>query len=213
MKNSSYLLATLLLIGVLFVAGCTQQQVQTNIPIQKNTTPSSQPTPPSLPEPAPELQTQPQNDTNDTITPQKNTTDVEVNATASAPIQTPVETTPPPPEPPEPKLINGKTVEERLQEASDRLHTSGSGPHIRNNFPDIELVYTDDARGKGFPQMILPFRYYYSEEANTTFNICNIELTVFICKGKLDNLITNEDLYSSRCEVTPVYTGYSYGGY
>ena len=105
----------------------------------------------------------------------------------------------------DPNLVNGKTSEERLQEAYDRLHTMGSGKHARESFPDLELVYTDSAKGTNFPSMILPFRYYYSEELNKTFNICNIELTVFICKGKLDRLITKEDKNSERCEVTQIY--------
>jgi hypothetical protein len=113
-----------------------------------------------------------------------------------------------------------------VQEAFDRLHTSGSGPQIRRDFPSIELVYSDDARGSGFPNQILPFEYYYSAEADRTFSICNIDLTVFICEGKLDRLITKDDIESGRCEATSVYksdprlgysgygssSGYSYPG-
>lgn len=106
---------------------------------------------------------------------------------------------------PTPTLINGKTLQERLAEAYERLHTRGSGQHIRDSFPDIKLVYTDKAEGMPFPTQILPFRYYYSREANTTFNICAIELTVFICKGKLDKLIRKGDVDSGRCEMTPIY--------
>ncbi len=101
-------------------------------------------------------------------------------------------------------LVNGKTVEERIQEAYDTIHTPGSAQYIRENFPDIVLVYTDP--GEPFmPQEILPFRYYYSKEADKTFNICNVELTVFICDGKLERLVTDEDINSNRCIVTPVY--------
>ena len=105
---------------------------------------------------------------------------------------------------PTPLLINGKTVEERIQEAYDTIHTPSSAQYIRENFPDIQLVYTDP--GESFmPQEILPFRYYYSKEADKTFNICNVELTVFICDGKLERLVTDEDINSNRCIVTPVY--------
>lgn len=103
-----------------------------------------------------------------------------------------------------------------MQEAQDRLHTQGSGPHIRRDFPDIELVYTDSAESTWFPNQILPFRYYYSPEADRTFNICNIDLTVFICEGKLDRLITKEDIESGRCEATPIYKSdqrLGYSGY
>lgn len=104
----------------------------------------------------------------------------------------------------EPRLINGKTVEERIQEAYDTIHTPGSAQYIRKNFPDIELIYTDLGEPY-YPPEILPFRYYYSREADKTFNICNVELTVFICDGKLDRLVTEEDINSNRCIVTPIY--------
>ncbi len=123
--------------------------------------------------------------------------------TLPVPVMLPI--TPPPPAPPAPLLINGKTLQERLAEAYDRLHTRGSGQHIRDSFPDIELVYTDKAEGMPFPSEILPFRYYYSREADTTFNICEISLSVFICKGKLDKLIKKIDIDSGRCEMTPIY--------
>lgn len=108
---------------------------------------------------------------------------------------------------PAPVLIDGKTLQERLTEAYDRLHTRGSGQHIRDSFPDIELVYTDDAAGMPFPREITPFRYYYSREADTTFSICAIELTTFICKGKLDKLIQRENVDSGQCNMTFLYSG------
>jgi hypothetical protein len=103
----------------------------------------------------------------------------------------------------EPTLINGKTVEERLKKAYDNLHSVGSEKHIRENFLDIELVYTDNPTN--YPKEILPFEYYYSAEANVTFNICAIERTVFICEGKLDQTITDDILNSDKCVVTPIY--------
>lgn len=96
-------------------------------------------------------------------------------------------------------------MDDRLEEAYDRLHTYGSGPQIREDFPDIEKVYTDHAEETSFPPDILPFQYYYSAEADRTFNICNIDFTVFICEGKLDHLITKEDIESGRCEATLIY--------
>lgn len=105
----------------------------------------------------------------------------------------------------EPALINGKTLDQRLQEASDNLHTEGSGAKIVDDFPDVELVYIDNAESTFFPSNILPFKYYYSQEANKTFSICNINYTVFVCDGKLSSLITEEDITSKRCEITPVY--------
>ena len=102
------------------------------------------------------------------------------------------------------RLVNGKTLEERLKEAYDDLHGFNSALRIKENFPDLELVYTD--QGQPFmPQEILPFRYYYSEEADRTFNLCEVDRSVFICKGKLDRLISDEDINSGRCVVTPIY--------
>lgn len=112
-----------------------------------------------------------------------------------------VDDTPPPVEP---SLVNGKTVDVRIKEAYDMLHAVGSAQHIRDNFPDIEVVFTDTGDSNSYPE-IYPFRYQYSEEADITFNLCNIERTVFICKGKLDRLISNEDLDSGKCIITPIY--------
>ncbi len=126
---------------------------------------------------------------------------------AVAPAPTPPPLPPAPVLPPPPLLINGKTLEVRLAEAHDRLHTSGSGDNVRQNFPDIALVYTDDGAGAPFPSDIIPFNYYYSSEADTTFSICKPERTTFICKGKLDRLIKRGDLDSGRCELTPLLSG------
>ncbi|MBI4150206.1 hypothetical protein HY488_02260 [Candidatus Woesearchaeota archaeon] len=107
-----------------------------------------------------------------------------------------------------PTKIKGKSLEERLKKAYDDLHTHGSGEYIRTYFPDIQNVYVDHGEGEGFPSFILPFTYYYSKEADTTFNICNVDFTVFICKGKLDRRINREDIESKRCEVTQIYRQY-----
>lgn len=121
----------------------------------------------------------------------------------------PMEEEPSPPledEIPEPLIINGKTLDQRLEEAYDDLHKPGSSQKIRDNFPDIKVVYTDEGDGYG-PDEIYPFRYHYSEEADITFNLCNVERTVFICEGKLSRQITDEDMDSGRCQVTPIYRG------
>ncbi len=161
--------------------------------------PSATPTPASIPSESPATQTAPEPAPSPVPQPQPDPQPIPVPA-------------PQPIAKPQPKLINGKTLDERLQEASDRLHTQGSGQHARDDFPDLQLVYTDPAQGTGFPEMILPFRYYYSKEADKTFNICNIDFTVFICKGKLDKLITKNDVDSGRCEVAPVYQDPRAGG-
>ena len=103
-------------------------------------------------------------------------------------------------------LVNGKTLEERLEEAYSDLHNPHSAQRIRDNFPDIELVYVDNPIDDPFiPKEILPFQYYYSKEANTTFNLCAVDRSVFICKGKLGRLITEDDMNSGRCIITPIY--------
>ena len=109
---------------------------------------------------------------------------------------------------PESKIINGKTLEKRLEIAYDNLHEAGSSKQILDDFPDVELVYTDDPDAsikRMFPPEILPFHYYYSEEADKTFNLCGVGRSVFICDGKLDREISKEDIDSGRCEILPLY--------
>ncbi len=94
----------------------------------------------------------------------------------------------------------------RINSAYDLLHGEGSASLVRADFPDLELVYTDDGADCSFcPAEILPFKYYYSEEADMTFNLCNVDRSVFICAGRMENKITREDVLSGRCEVTPIY--------
>ncbi len=102
-------------------------------------------------------------------------------------------------------LVGDKTVEQRLVAVFNKLHTPGSGDLIQSDFPDTKLVYTDTGDGTRFPLNILPFKYYYSEEADRTFNICKIGYSVFVCRGKLDRLITKEDIDSGRCFSNPIY--------
>ncbi len=104
-----------------------------------------------------------------------------------------------------PLTINGKTLEQRLDDAYDNLHESGSSKKIEKDFPDVELVYTDNGENTPFPSEILPFHYYYSEEADKTFNLCGVGRSVFICDGKLERVLSREDIDSGRCEVTEEY--------
>ena len=103
---------------------------------------------------------------------------------------------------PQETLINGKTAQERLNEATSQLHEEGSADHIRENFPDIELLYSDNP--SDYPSDILPFDYYYSEEVDKTFNLCGVDRTVFICDGKIEETVTDEQL-NTICDVTSVY--------
>lgn len=96
-------------------------------------------------------------------------------------------------------------IEQLLEEAYEDIHSRGSAEHIRKNFDDLQLVYTDNEVPPMAPEQIFPFRYYYSEKADTTFNICNVDISVFICDGKLDRRITKEDVESGKCEVAEEY--------
>lgn len=191
MASSSVYVYFLLLLTFIFI-GCTLSPVppSTSSPASPVPTPAIVPAPGPIATPKPVPAAEP--------VPLPN---LSIPAPAPAPVPAPSST------------INGKTLPGRLQEAYDRLHTYGSGPQIRTDFPDIELVYSDYAEGTGFPASILPFRYYFSPEANRTFNICNIDLTVFICKGKLGRLITQSDIEDGRCEATPIYKSDSRLGY
>ena len=103
-----------------------------------------------------------------------------------------------------PALINGKTADQRIEEAYQLLHRPESGAHIRENFPDIRKIYSDPGEA-GFPTEILPFEYYYSPAANKTFNIGALDFTVFICNGELARKITAADENSGRCTVAAIY--------
>jgi hypothetical protein len=102
-------------------------------------------------------------------------------------------------------LVNGKTMQERLDIAYKELHEPQSSHQIVSDFPDIQFVLEDDGSTSNLPDDILPFKYYYSKEADRTFNICNVERTVFICKGKMQHVISKADIDSGNCEITPIY--------
>ena len=200
-KGFSQIILIVVIVGALAAIGGGTWYYQQSAE-QNKSAPEAQAIPESSPSEAPSVPTEKPKVTEKVVKPTKTPT--------PTPIPTPIQTPAPTPVPiqtPAPTiiLINGKTLQERLAEAYDRLHTRGSAEHIRKNFPDIGLVYTDDAVGMPFPREIIPFRYYYSLEADTTFNICAIDFTVFICKGKLDKLIRQGDIDSGRCEMTPIY--------
>lgn len=92
------------------------------------------------------------------------------------------------------KVKTLQLLQTRLDDLSTNLHTEGSGDQAKASFPDFELTYTDQAENANFPDEILPFRYYYSQEADLTIAICNIDYTVFYCTGKIDSLISGNDL-------------------
>jgi len=104
-----------------------------------------------------------------------------------------------------PVLVHGKTVEERLDEAYSILHKEESGQHLRDNFPDIVVIYVDSGEDSNYPSEILPFEYFYSQEADKTFNLCAVDRTIFICDGRMEHVITDEDMDSGRCAITPIY--------
>jgi len=104
-------------------------------------------------------------------------------------------------------VINGKTLDERLAEAISNLHKPDSTDKVRSDFPDLELIFTDN--DNRYPSNILPFEYFYSVEADKTFNFCAIERTIFVCNGKLEQRITDEELNDvEKCTVTSIYSDY-----
>lgn len=99
---------------------------------------------------------------------------------------------------------NNQSLNERLRILKDHLHALNSGTEAKQLFPDLASVYTDNGHGNPqIPKEILPFTYYYSQEADITVSICNINQTVFICPGKLERLIQPTDY--QNCQVTKEY--------
>jgi len=99
---------------------------------------------------------------------------------------------------------NSQSLNERLRILKDYLHALNSGTEAKQLFSDFLPVYTDDGHNNPqIPKQILPFTYYYSQEADITVSICNINQTVFICPGKLDRLIQSKDY--QNCQVTKEY--------
>jgi len=100
-------------------------------------------------------------------------------------------------------IIEGKTLEERITILETNLHTPGSAEQARKMFPDLDEIFVEDGSGSSFPSNILPFKYYYSEEAGKTISICNIGYTVFICDSLVDEKI-DEDEYDN-CRIAREY--------
>ena len=92
-----------------------------------------------------------------------------------------------------------------IAETYTQLHAFESGSRIKSRYPDVELVYTDDGHGVPFPETIVPFEYYYSATADKTLGICAINKSIFICEGKIDHVITQKEMLSSKCRVAQAY--------
>lgn len=103
--------------------------------------------------------------------------------------------------PPSSSSPSDEALKLKIEALYTDLHNVDSGIRTKENFTDLVLVYTDEGINN-FPQEIRPFKYYYSPSAGLTMAICNINRTVFICKGKLDHLLSKSDL--GNCQVTPV---------
>jgi hypothetical protein len=99
-------------------------------------------------------------------------------------------------------MIEGKTLSERLSLLKSNLHEQGSGKEAKEFFPDFLEVYKEE-NNPDFPQQFLPFRYYYSEEADVTVNICDVDFTLFVCEGKLDRKLEESDY--GNCEIVEQY--------
>lgn len=96
---------------------------------------------------------------------------------------------------------NSVDLQRKIDELYADLHEVDSGIRAKANFSDLQLIYTDEGISS-LPSNILPFRYYYSPSTDLTMAICNINRTIFICKGKLDHLLSKDDF--SNCKITPV---------
>ena len=102
----------------------------------------------------------------------------------------------------EENIIEGKTLSERLSLLKSNLHGQGSGEEAKKYFPDFLEVYVEE-ENPVFPQQFLPFRYYYSEEADVTVNICDVDFTLFVCEGKLDRKLKEAD--HDNCKIVDQY--------
>lgn len=89
-------------------------------------------------------------------------------------------------------MPQGSSVAERLAVVERELHTGNSGDYVRQNFGDLEYLFSWPGP-EGQQRKIFPFFYYYSAEADTTFVICNINKTVAICQGRQKEIIEAGD--------------------
>lgn len=102
----------------------------------------------------------------------------------------------------EKNLVEGKTLNERLEILKTNLHTTNSGAEAKKYFPDFTSVYVEHSTNP-YLSAVSPFTYYYTQEADKTVAICNIGLTVFICSGKIDNVLEESDY--NKCQITDAY--------
>lgn len=100
--------------------------------------------------------------------------------------------------------IQGKTLGERLELLIENLYMEDSGDEAKFYFPDLEAVFIDGGQhNPDFPVEILPFVYYYSEEADITIGLSNIDSTVFVCAGKIDYLLQESEY--GNCQIADQY--------
>ena len=90
------------------------------------------------------------------------------------------------------------SIDDRLNSILDELHTGNSGDYVRQNFSDLDYLFSWQPEGEQ-TRRIFPFYYYYSQEADTTFVICNINKTVAVCDGLQDGIIDSNN--ASHCEL------------
>lgn len=106
-------------------------------------------------------------------------------------------------------LMTGPTrgsavVQAHLATLYAHLHDLASGTEAHTLLPDLTLVYTDEGHGNArIPKPILPFRYWYSAEADVTVSICAKDYTVFICPGRVDTLV--DSMNWNSCTVSASY--------
>lgn len=99
---------------------------------------------------------------------------------------------------------DGINISEHVDDAYSELHMDNSGSPIRENFSDLELVYTDVGAENESSEDKPPFNYYYSAEAKKTFGICNSNRSVVICDGRVDHAVERNDIVSGTCVAAPV---------
>ena len=98
--------------------------------------------------------------------------------------------------------IDSKTIKEKVEILKENLYTEGSGNEAKKYFPDLVRVFLNQNNPK-YSAKVLPFIYYYSKEADITISISNLDFTVFICPGRLDNLLP-ESKYN-QCDIADEY--------
>lgn len=95
---------------------------------------------------------------------------------------------------------------EGLRTIRAHLHADKSGVEARELFPDMMVVFVDEAQGKKHPVGVLPFKYYWSPSGRFTAAICNVGKTVFVCPYYVSSRLTPVDF--GRCDVEPVWASF-----